>query len=60
MFLPFTQSGVNKTGIGLGLSISRRGVEVNKGTLSVRDVPGSGCVFTIDLPRHSVGEPILT
>ncbi len=60
MFLPFTQSGVNKTGIGLGLSISRRGVEVNQGTLSVRNVPGSGCVFTIDLPRHSVAEAVLT
>lgn len=60
MFLPFTQSGVNKTGIGLGLSISRRSVEVNKGTLSVRDVPGCGCVFTIDLPRHSVSEAVLT
>ncbi len=60
MFLPFTQSGVNKTGIGLGLSISRRGVEVNKGTLSVRNVPGAGCVFTIDLPRHSVPEAVLT
>lgn len=56
MFLPFTQSGQNKTGLGLGLSISRRSVEVNKGTLSVRDVPGSGCVFTIDLPRHSLAK----
>ena len=60
MFLPFTQSGQNKTGLGLGLSISRRSVEVNKGTLSARDVPGSGCVFTIDLPRHSVAEAVLT
>lgn len=54
MFLPFTQSGANKTGLGLGLSISRRSVEANGGTLSVRDVPGSGCVFTIDLPRHGM------
>ncbi len=54
MFLPFTQGGVNKTGLGLGLSISRRSVELNKGTLCVRDVPGSGCVFTIDLPRYSL------
>lgn len=59
MFLPFTQSGENKTGLGLGLSISRRGVEANKGTLTVRDVPGSGCVFTIDLPRHQLTEPSL-
>ena len=57
MFLPFTQSGVNKTGLGLGLSISRRSVELNKGTLKVRDVPGSGCVFTIDLPRHALAAP---
>jgi hypothetical protein len=54
MFLPFTQMGEDKTGIGLGLSIARRSVEVNEGTLSVRDVPGAGCVFTIDLPRHSM------
>lgn len=56
MFLPFTQASENKTGLGLGLSISRRSVEVNGGTLSVRDVPGTGCVFTIDLPRHALPE----
>lgn len=56
MFLPFTQGSKDKTGLGLGLSISRRSVEVNEGTLSVRDIPGSGCVFTIDLPRHSMPE----
>jgi signal transduction histidine kinase len=52
MFLPFTQSGANKSGLGLGLSISRRSVEANAGTLRVRNIPASGCVFTIDLPRH--------
>lgn len=52
MFLPFTQSGANRSGLGLGLSISRRSVEANKGTLTVRDIPNSGCIFTIDLPRH--------
>ena len=51
MFLPFTQGSSDKSGLGLGLSIARRVVEANKGTLSVRDRPGSGCVFTIDLPR---------
>ena len=57
MFLPFTQAGEDKTGLGLGLSIARRSVEINGGTLSVRDVPGSGCVFSIDLPRHAMPEP---
>lgn len=54
MFLPFTQSGADRSGLGLGLSISRRSVEANGGTLNVRDVPTSGCVFTIDLPRHTM------
>jgi signal transduction histidine kinase len=59
IFLPFTQNGANKTGAGLGLSISRRSVEANKGTLTVRDIAGAGCVFTIDLPRHAMPEPSL-
>lgn len=52
LFSPFTQAGINKAGIGLGLSISRRSVEANDGVLSVRNILGTGCVFTIDLPRH--------
>jgi signal transduction histidine kinase len=54
LFLPFMQSGEDKSGVGLGLSICRRSVEANNGVLRVRDVPGAGCVFTIDLPRHSL------
>jgi signal transduction histidine kinase len=50
LFLPFKQSGADKSGVGLGLSICRRSVEANQGVLSVRDLPGSGCVFSIDLP----------
>jgi len=53
MFLPFTQSGSNKSGLGLGLSIARRSVEANGGTLTVTSVLGLGCVFTIDLPRRN-------
>lgn len=56
MFLPFTQGGTDRSGLGLGLSISKRSIEANGGILSVRDVPGTGCVFTIDLPRHSLGK----
>jgi signal transduction histidine kinase len=54
LFLPFTQGVNDKRGVGLGLSIARRSVEANGGTLSVRDIPGFGCVFTIDLPRHTL------
>jgi hypothetical protein len=53
MFVPFKQHHADKSGLGLGLSIARRGVEASGGKLTVRDVPGVGCVFTIDLPRHN-------
>jgi signal transduction histidine kinase len=52
VFLPFAQNGEDRSGLGLGLAICRRSVEANHGVLRVRDVPHSGCVFTIDLPRH--------
>ena len=50
MFRPFEHSGAERAGLGLGLAISRRGVEANGGELRVRDLPGVGCVFTVDLP----------
>jgi signal transduction histidine kinase len=52
MFQSFSQISTDKSGLGLGLSICRSSVEANNGILRVRDVPGSGCIFTIDLPRH--------
>ena len=54
IFQPFTQIGVDKSGLGLGLAISRRSVEANDGVLSVRNKLHSGCVFTIDLPRRTM------
>lgn len=52
IFLPFVQGSADKSGLGLGLSLARLSIEANQGILSVRNKPGSGCVFTIDLPRH--------
>jgi signal transduction histidine kinase len=51
MFQPFEQLGAERTGVGLGLPLSRRGVEANGGKLYVRSLPGVGCVFTVDFPR---------
>jgi signal transduction histidine kinase len=51
LFKPFVQRNTDRSGVGLGLAISRRAVEANGGTISVRDRPGTGCVFTIELPR---------
>lgn len=53
LFRPFQQRGADRTGLGLGLSIARRSVEADGGEIRVRDIPGTGCVFTIDLPRLS-------
>lgn len=52
LFRMFEQRGADRTGLGLGLAISRQGVEDSGGAISVRDLPGHGCVFTIDLPRQ--------
>ena len=54
LFEPFRQGDADRSGLGLGLSISRRSVVANNGLLTVRDHPGHGCVFTIDLPRHAL------
>jgi signal transduction histidine kinase len=51
LFLPFSQRATDRSGLGLGLAISRRAVEQSGGSVRVRDLPGKGCVFTIDLPR---------
>ena len=51
LFRPFEQKSSNRTGLGLGLSISRRAIQANDGRLEVRNLAGKGCVFTIDLPR---------
>lgn len=51
MFKPFTQGSIDKSGLGLGLSIARRTIEADGGSLTVADMPGSGCVFTISLPN---------
>ena len=40
-------------GVGLGLTIARQSIESESGTLSVRDVPGVGCVFSMRMPRHA-------
>ena len=55
LFRPFERRGSDRSGLGLGLSISKRGVEANGGVLEVRDIPGTGCVFSIELPRAAEG-----
>jgi signal transduction histidine kinase len=51
LFRPFEQRGADRTGMGIGLAFSRWGTEANNGRLYGRNLPGEGCVFTVDLPR---------
>jgi len=50
LFLPYVQKGADRSGMGLGLAISRDGIRAGGGELTVRDLPGKGCVFTVELP----------
>ncbi len=50
LFRPYERRSADRTGLGLGLAISRQGVQANGGTLDVRNMPGKGCVFSINLP----------
>jgi hypothetical protein len=54
LFRPFEQRGADRTGLGLGLALSRRGVEANSGRIYARNLPDRGCVFVVDLPRLPV------
>lgn len=45
IFVPFFTT--KRDGSGIGLSISRQIMFVNKGLLSVKTAPGKGCIFTL-------------
>jgi len=53
LFEPFVQRGDNRTGFGLGLAIVKQAVEAHGGRASVRNMPGRGCVFSIELPASA-------
>jgi len=50
LFTPFVQRANNRTGYGLGLAIALQAAEAHHGTITVRDVAGTGCVFTLTIP----------
>jgi signal transduction histidine kinase len=58
LFRPFEKRGTDRSGLGLGLAISLRSVKASGGDISVRNLPGKGCIFTISLPVHV--QPTLT
>ncbi len=52
LFLPFQQRSADRSGLGLGLAICFKAAQANGGEIHVKDLPGKGCVFTLDLPRY--------
>lgn len=53
LFKPFEQQSQNRTGLGLGLTIARRAIVLNHGTIKVQNLPGKGCIFKITLPKKA-------
>ncbi len=51
LFEPFNQGQSNKVGLGLGLSIAQRAIQLNQGTIKINNKPGVGCIFCINVPR---------
>jgi signal transduction histidine kinase len=49
---PVEEKDVHRPHPGLGLAISLRSVEVMGGQIRLRELPGKGCAFTVDLPRQ--------
>jgi signal transduction histidine kinase len=50
--------GPDRSGLGLGLSIARKAVWAHGGDISIRNMPGKGCVFVVDLPLTADQVPV--
>lgn len=55
LFRAFVQAGGDRSGFGLGLAIAKQAAEAHGGSIRVTDVPGHGCVFTLELPTRPDG-----
>ena len=56
LFKPFVQQNTDRTGLGLGLLISKQAIEKCGGTLTVNNID-SGCIFTVTLPKQEFPSP---
>ena len=52
LFRPYVRGSQQQVGMGLGLSIARRAIELNGGKLTAANIPEKGCIFTIRMPAY--------
>jgi signal transduction histidine kinase len=48
----------DRSGLGMGLMIARQAVRANDGEISFSNLPGRGCIFTVDLPAMEAVAPL--
>ena len=52
--------GTDRSGLGLGLSIARQAVRAHGGDITIRNMPGQGCIFTIGIPLTAAAVSVPT
>ncbi|MEK6775243.1 MAG: HAMP domain-containing sensor histidine kinase [Bdellovibrionota bacterium] len=57
LFKPFVQESIDRSGLGLGLTITQRAVLLSQGKIQVQNNPGAGCIFIIDIPQNVIPGP---
>jgi signal transduction histidine kinase len=50
--------GTDRSGLGLGLSMARKAVRAHGGDICVRNMPGKGCVFAVEVPLATADAPV--
>jgi signal transduction histidine kinase len=50
--------GADRSGLGLGLSIARQAARAHGGDITVRNMPGRGCIFALDVPLAAAVAPV--
>ncbi len=51
MFTPFVSATSDRSGLGLGLTIVRRALNLLEGQIQAKNIPGVGCSFTLVFPK---------
>ena len=53
LFKPFEQQNEDRKGLGLGLTITRKAIDLHRGTVKITNLPGKGCIFSISIPKKA-------